>query len=207
MVTIVERRLGNWLHTHHSFAALQVVGKHGEVLGAIMYSLSTQRPVPSSQQSAQRSQPQPQPETQQQVSAFPAAVKEDESIESSSAAHIHAALLGGRSQTAFHAAAAADAMSDATASQDSTALTAVVTHRRAANKQDVGVPVGHGPQSTEALSSSLTDHDCDVDGNDDDAESLIPSSSGLLPDTKWPFPPQTSSPVFGVDACLDRLQI
>lgn len=184
--------------------ALQVVGQHGQVLGAIIYSVGTQRPAPPSQQITQRTQPQPEPETQQQVSVFPAAVREDDSTESTSAAHIQTASLGGRSQTAVYAAVAADAMSDATASQDSTALTAARTCRRTASKQDAGVPVGHGPQGTEALSSSLDDHDCD---DNDDAESLIPSSSGLLPDTKWPLPMHASSPTFGVDACLDRLHM
>ena len=182
---------GPWLRTPHCWCALQVVGQHGEVLGTIIYSIGTQRPVPASQQ---RTQPQPQPQTQQAGSTLPAAVRDDDSTESSSAGHIQTASLGGQSQTAFHAAAAADALSDATASQDSTALTAVSTHRR--TTASMGVPVGYGPQGTEALQSSLDDHRRNDDGG---AESLIPSSSAPLPDTNLSF--ANDSPVFGIDAC------
>lgn len=145
------------------------------MLGAIIYSLSTQRPVPT-QQAIKRTQLELQPESQQQHASLAAAVKQDDCTDSScSGAHIRTASFGAQSQPACRPAAAADEVSDAAASLDSSALSAVSTHRRVVSKQYVGVPVAHGPQSTEVLSSSRDDH------VEDDAESLIPSSSGLQP--------------------------
>ena len=153
---------------------LQVLGNHGEVLGAITYSVSTYRPVPYALQAAQRIQPQSQAqsESQQHGISLPAAVTEDDCSDSSSSsvAAIQTVSLGGQSQPGAHAAA--DALSDAAASQDSTALTAFGAHKRTARRHDERVPVAHDQQGTEAASSSLDE--------DLDADSLIPSSSGML---------------------------
>lgn len=145
------------------------------MLGAITYSVSKHCPVATTQQAVQYTQPQPQaqPESLQHDISLPVAIQEDNCSDSScSAAPIRRSSAGGQSQPASHAAAAADALSDAAASQDSTALSAFSTHRRTTSKQDVSVPAAHGQQGTEALSSSLDD--------DGDADSLIPLSSGLL---------------------------
>lgn len=156
------------------FHALQVLGNHGEVLGAITYSVTTHCPVPSAHQAAQRVQPQSQaqPESQQHDFSLPAAVTEADSTDSSisSVAPVQTASFGGQSQPGSHAAA--DAVSDAAASQDSTALTAFGTHRRTASKHDERAPLAHVQQGTKAVSSSLD--------KDLDADSLISSSSGVL---------------------------
>ena len=155
---------------------LQVLGNHGEVLGTITYSVSTHHPVPFTQQAAQRVQPQSQakPGSQQHDISLPAAVAEEDCSHSSSSsvAPMQMASLGGQSQPGSHAA---DVMSDAAASQDSTALTAFGTNRRTASKHDVRAPLAHSQQGTEAVFSSLDE--------DLDADSLIPSSSGVLSGT------------------------
>ena len=173
-----QQNLLYWLaasmHVHFC-DQLQVLGNHGEVLGAITYSVSTHYPMPSGQQAAQRVQPpsQAQPEMQQHDSSLPAAVIKDDCSDSSnsSVAPIQSASFGGQSQPR-NQAAAADAVSHAAASQDSTALTAFGRHRRTASKHDVPAPLAHGQQGTEAVSSSLDE--------DPDADSLISSSSGVL---------------------------
>ena len=163
---------------HHLCDQLQVLGDRGEVLGTITYSISTHHPVPFTQQAAQKVQPQSQaqPESRQHDISLPAAVTEEDcchsSSSSSSVTPMQTASLGGQSQPGSHAA---DAMSDAAASQDSTALTASGTNRRTASKHEVRAPLAHSQQGTEAVFSSLDE--------DLDADSLIPSSSGVLSGT------------------------
>lgn len=162
---------------HHLCDQLQVLGDRGEVLGTITYFVSTHHPVPFTQQSAQRVQPQSQaqPESRQHDISLPAVVTEEEcchSSSSSSVAPMQTASLGGQSQPGSHAA---DAMSDAAASQDSTALTAFGTNRRTASKHDLRAPLAHSQHGTETVFSSLDE--------DLDADSLIPSSSGALSGT------------------------
>ena len=168
-----HRVIGSAEHFH----TLQVLGNYGEVLGAITYSVSTHCPVPSAQQAAQRVQQpwsQAQLESQQHDFSLHAAVTEDDRSDSSSSSSsvtaIQTASLGGQSQ--LGSPAAADAVSDAGASQDSTALTAFGTHRRTGSKHDKREPLPHVQQGTEAVSGSL----------DEDlvADSLVPSSSGVL---------------------------
>lgn len=142
------------------------------MLGAVTYSVSTHSPVPSAQQAAQRTQPhsQAQPESGQHAVCSP----EDDCSESSSSsiAASHTASDGGQSLLEAHAAT--DAGSDAAALQASTAAGADV---RTASKRDASAALAHSQEGTEAVSTSLDD--------DPDADSLIPSSSGILL-RKWP---------------------
>lgn len=151
---------------------LQILGNHGKVLGAITYSVSTHSPVPSAEQSAQRTQPQPHSQAQPESDQHGILSSEDDCSESSSSsvAAMHTASVGGQSQPAAHAAT--DAGSDAAALQASTVLTAFGTDMHTVSKRDVSAAVAHDQLGTEAVSSSL-------DG-DLDADSLIPSSSGML---------------------------
>lgn len=128
--------------------------------------------MPSAQQAAQRTQPQPHSQAQPDSDQHGIRSPEDDCNESSSStvAASYTASVGGQSQPEAHAATGAG--SDAAALQDSTALTAFGTDLHIASKSDVSAAFDHDQQGTEAVSSSLDD--------DLQADSLIPSSSGML---------------------------
>ena len=147
---------------------LQILGNNGKVLGAVTYSVSTHSSVPCAQRAAQRTQPQPrsqaQPESGQRGVCSP---EDDCNDSSSSVAASHTASDGGQSLLEAHAATDAD--SDAAALQASTAFgTDVCT----ASKRDVSAALAQSQENTEAVPTSLDD--------DLHADSLIPSSSGML---------------------------
>lgn len=147
---------------------LQILGDHGKVLGTVTYSVSTRSSVPSAQQAAQRTQPQPHSQAQPESGQHGVCSPEDDcnDTSSSSVAASHTASDGGHSLLEAHAAT--DAGSDAAALQASTAFG---TDVHTASKRDVSAALAHSQEGTEADSSSLDDLD---------ADSLIPSSSGML---------------------------
>ncbi|MCJ1241634.1 hypothetical protein MMC14_009640 [Varicellaria rhodocarpa] len=155
----------------------QILGRHGEVLGIIVFSASTHDPIHAAQQGAQRTslQQQQHQTTLQAPEIALSDIAQDDDGDSSSTDSSFSAIPepAGTSehpvvlqQALSHVAAA-----DAAASQDSTALNAFVAHRRMLSKQGSGVP--HLSSQDAALSSSQSDE------HDAKSEAFLPSSSGV----------------------------
>lgn len=152
---------------------MQIVGKHGEVLGTISYSAGTHRPKITSQQTLQAAlQQQQQPESQQHEVRLSHVTRQGDSTStdsSFSAVSGPAGSSGSRDllqQPVTHAAAA-----DAAASQDSTALNAFVAPGHTLHKQERNAPVVHGQYATQFVAASHEGAE---------SEAFLPSSSGVM---------------------------